>query len=265
MSSSTPSITVATWNVNSITARLDAALLWLDAHRPDVLCLQETKIPDEKFPHAAFESLGYRVAASGQKAYNGVAIVSRLPLDAVHTGLPGDEGDQQKRLIGATVAGIRILNLYVPNGSEVGSEKFAYKLAWLARLRACLDVDFRPEEALLLCGDFNIAPEARDVYDENAVAGKVLYHPDEHRALATVRDWGLVDAFRLHQPDGGLFSWWDYRAGSFRRNLGMRIDHIWVSTPLAGRCTASWIDAAPRKLERPSDHVPVLATFSTQG
>jgi exodeoxyribonuclease-3 len=258
-------LAVATWNVNSIAVRLPQVIAWLERHRPEVLCLQETKIPDEKFPHGPFEALGYRVAASGQRTYNGVAIASRLPIEDLLAGLPGDDETAQKRSIAAAIAGIRIVNVYVPNGAEVGSPKFAYKLEWLARLRGFLDRLCAPSEALLLCGDLNVAPEARDVYDVQAVQGKVLYHPDEHRALAHLRDWGLLDALRLHRQDAGLFSWWDYRVGAFRRNLGMRIDHIWVSEPLARRCTACWIDTEPRRLERPSDHTPVVATFAPVG
>lgn len=258
-----PLFTVATWNVNSIAVRLPQVVDWLERHRPEVLCLQETKTPDEKFPFASFEALGYRVAASGQRTYNGVAILSRLPVEEVWSGLPGDDETAQKRLLSALIGGIQIVNVYVPNGSEVGSEKFAYKLHWLARLRGFLDSRFQPTDAVLLCGDFNIAPEERDVYDPEAARGKVLFHPDEHAALGRIRDWGLVDTLRLSRQEAGLFSWWDYRAAAFRRNLGMRIDHIWVSGPLAERCTASWIDLEPRKRERPSDHTPVLATFRT--
>ncbi|UFP92582.1 exodeoxyribonuclease III [Gloeobacter morelensis] len=254
-------LTVATWNVNSINVRLGGVCAWLSAHRPEVLCLQETKVPDERFPVAAFEALGYAVAFAGQKAYNGVAIVSRKPITAVHRGLPGDEAEAPRRLIAATVEGTQIINVYVPNGSEVGSEKFAYKLLWLERLRQYLHADFDPKEAVLLCGDFNIAPEERDVWDPKAVAGKVLFHPDEHAALERIRTWGFIDAFRLHSLEAGQFSWWDYRAAAFRRNLGMRIDHIWVSGPLAERCSACWIDAQPRAQPSPSDHVPVAASF----
>ncbi len=255
------SLTVATWNVNSITVRLPQVLAWIEQHQPDVLCLQETKIPDDRFPAAAIAAAGYEVAFYGQKSYNGVAILSRLPLTNIRTGLPGDTEQSQKRLIVATIAGIEIVNVYVPNGSEVGSEKFAFKLAWLDRLHSYLDRDFPREAAVLICGDFNIAPEERDVYDLKTVEGKVLFHPDEHAALERIRQWGFVDCLRLHHGQGGLYSWWDYRAAAFRRNLGMRIDHIWVSAPLAASCTTSWIDTGPRAQEQPSDHTPVVATF----
>lgn len=254
-------LTVASWNVNSITVRLAQVIDWLNVHRPDVLCLQETKIPDERFPKAAIEAVGYQVVYSGQKAYNGVAILSRLPISQVRSSLPGDDETAQKRLIAATIAGIEVVNVYVPNGSEVGSEKFTYKLAWLERLYRWFERDFDPQGAVLLCGDFNIAPEARDVYDAQAVAGKVLFHPDEHAALARLQQWGLIDTLRIHTEEAGLFSWWDYRAAAFRRNLGMRIDQIWVSAPLAARCTAGWIDRQMRAADSPSDHVPVVASF----
>lgn len=254
-------MTVASWNVNSIHARLPVVVDWLVRHQPEVVCLQETKVPDERFPLEAFTQLGYQAAFSGQKSYNGVAIISRLPLVDVEAGFPGEDITAQKRLIAASIAGVRLLNVYVPNGSEVGSEKFVYKLDWLKRLRELLDARHSPREQLLVCGDFNIAPEPRDVYDVEAVQGRVLFHPDEHLVLRELEAWGLVDTFRLHHQESGIFSWWDYRAAAFRRNLGMRIDHIRVSPPLAARCTAGWIDPAPRKAEKPSDHVPVLATF----
>lgn len=255
-------ITVATWNVNSIGARLPVVEGWLAKNQPEVLCLQETKTIDAKFPHSVFENLGYSAAISGQKTYNGVAILSRLPIENVSKGLHDDDDTAQKRLIVATIAGIRIVNVYIPNGSEVGSEKFAYKMQWFARLRVYLDQHCDPAQPTLICGDFNVAPEERDVYNVKAVQGKVLFHPDEHHALNVIRDWGFQDALRLHTQAAGQFSWWDYRAASFRRNHGMRIDHIWVSSPLAQRCIASWIDIEPRKCKKPSDHTPVLAQFA---
>lgn len=255
------SISIATWNVNSIRVRQDAVLAWIERHLPDVLCLQETKVVDEKFPRAAFEALGFAVEAYGQPAYNGVAILSRRPLSDVVRGLPGEASDAARRAIAATVEGVRVVNVYVPNGEAVGSEKFAHKLAWLDRLRQAIEPAPR-DSALVLCGDLNVAPEPRDVHDPAAWEGNVLYHPDARAALARVTDWGLVDALRLHHHEGGLFSWWDYRMNAFKRKLGLRIDHILVSPSLAARCTACAIDAEPRAQAQPSDHAPVYATFS---
>lgn len=252
---------IATWNVNSIIARLSHVLRWLDEARPDVLCLQETKCVDERFPRERLIELGYHVETFGERAYNGVAILSRFPCADVQRGFPEDESSGHARLIAGTLGGIRIINVYVPNGQEVGSEKYRFKLDWMQRLRRFLDEHHRPDENLLLCGDFNVAPEDRDVHDPNLWRGRILFSEPEREALAKLREWGLVDAFRLHVQDGGYFTWWDYRAGAFRRNAGLRIDHIWISRPLAERCTAAWIDRAPRSWERPSDHVPVIAEF----
>lgn len=253
-------ISVATWNVNSIRVREPAVRAWLERHRPDVLCLQETKVVDEKFPCAGFEALGYRVEAFGQPTYNGVAILSRHPLSDCVRGLPGEPPDAPRRAIAATVAGIRIVDVYVPNGESVGSEKFAYKLDWMRRLRAAIEAPAR-REALLLCGDLNVAPEARDVYDPAALEGDVLFHPDSRAALAGLAGCGLVDAFRLHHQEAGCYSWWDYRMNAFKRRRGLRIDHILVTPPLAERCTSCEIDVEPRAQVQPSDHTPVIATF----
>lgn len=252
---------VATWNVNSITVRLEHTLQWLQKAQPDVLCLQEIKCTEDKFPLDVFRELGYESAIWGQKTYNGVAILSRLGLRDVVRGFPDDDEDAQSRSIAATVEGIRIVDLYIPNGSEVGSDKFKYKLDWIQRLRNFLNQSFDSNTDVLICGDFNVAIDERDVHDPKAWAGKILFSKPERAAMDYVKRWGFTDAFRLHTQEGGHFSWWDYRAGAFPRNHGLRIDHIWVSESLAKRCAASSIDTEPRTWEKPSDHTPVVATF----
>ena len=254
---------IATWNVNSITARLPLVLRYLEAARPDVLCLQEIKCVAERFPTAVFNELGYVAEVFGQPTYNGVAILSRTACMDVRRGLPDDEPGAQARLLAATVNGIRIVNVYIPNGQAVGTDKYLFKLDWMRRLRAFFDASYDRKAPILLCGDFNVAPEERDVHNPKAWEGHVLFSEPEREALAHIKGWGFVDAFRLHQPDGGHYSWWDYRAGAFRRNQGLRIDHIWVSEPLAARCTGVWIDKETRAWERPSDHAPVVAEFQT--
>jgi exodeoxyribonuclease-3 len=252
---------IATWNVNSVTARLPLVLKWLEGARPDVLCLQETKCVDEKFPAEAFAEIGYKSLTFGQRTYNGVAIVSRIEGKDVQRGFPDDDAEAHARLLAATVEGVRVVNVYIPNGQFVGSDKYEFKLEWMRRLRAFLDEEFWTDADVLLCGDFNVAPEARDVHDPQLWEGKVLFSKRERAALEEVKAWGFTDAFRLHMEAKGNYSWWDYRSGSFRRNAGMRIDHIWVSEPLAERCTRCWIDKEPREWERPSDHTPVVAEF----
>lgn len=252
---------IATWNVNSINIRLAQALEWLKGNRPDVLCLQEIKCVDEKFPAAPFQELGYQVTIFGQPTYNGVAILSLAAAEDVQRGFPGDDPAAQRRLLAATINGVRVINVYVPNGSEVGSEKYQFKLAWLEQLRRFFDAHCDPTTPLVICGDFNIAPEDRDVHDPALWAGKILCSDAERAALQHVTEWGLVDVFRQHHSDAGLFSWWDYRGGAFPRNHGLRIDHLWATAPLAESCTASWIDKIPRALEKPSDHAPVVAEF----
>jgi exodeoxyribonuclease-3 len=254
---------IVTWNVNSVRAREERVGAWLDRQEPDVLCLQETKVQDELFPREVFETRGYALELYGQKTYNGVAIASRRPLEDVRRGLSGEDEPTQRRLIEATVDGIRVINVYVPNGSEVGSEKFVYKLAWLERLRVHLGTAHDPErDPVLVLGDFNIAPEDRDVYDPDALRGKVLFHEDEHARLAELTSWGLTDVFRRFHEEDGLYSWWDYRAAMFRRGLGFRIDLLLATGPLVERCTASEIDREERKGNRPSDHAPVLVEVS---
>ena len=252
---------LATWNVNSITARLPLVLKWLESTRVDVLCLQETKTVDEKFPAQAFADIGYEAAAYGQRTYNGVAILSRSPAQDVQRGFPDDDETAHARLLAATVEGVRVVNVYIPNGAFVGSDKFFFKLDWMRRLRAFFDESYKKKERVLLCGDFNVAPEERDVHDPKQWQGKILFSRREREALSEIKDWGFEDVFRLHTEEGGHFSWWDYRAGSFRRNAGLRIDHIWTSEKLAADCKASWIDKEPRTWERHSDHTPVVAEF----
>ncbi len=240
---------------------MPVVLQWLEAARPDVLCLQEIKCLNEKFPGEEFMARGYHVLTHGQRTYNGVAILSKREGEDVRRGFPQDDDTAQARMIAATIEGVRILNVYIPNGQTVGSEKFGYKLDWMKRLRRFLDTTTDKSAQVLLCGDFNVAPEDRDVHDPAAWQGSVLVSPEERAALEVIKEWGFIDAFRLHNQESEQFSWWDYRAAAFRRNMGLRIDHIWVTEPLAARCTSVVIDKEPRKWERPSDHTPVIAEF----
>lgn len=253
---------IATWNVNSVLARSPHVVRWLQEAQPDVLCMQETKVVDDKFPFADFAEIGYSAQVSGQASYNGVAILSKVPCDQVQRGFPDDAADAQARLLGVSIAGIRILNVYIPNGQAVGSAKYEFKLAWMRRLRTFFDSHYSSGERVVLCGDFNVAPEDRDVYDAELWRGKIMCSEGERDGLGQIKDWGFVDAFRLHQPEAGHFSWWDYRAGAFRRNRGLRIDHVWVSEPLKEQSKSVWIDKQPRTWERPSDHAPVVADFT---
>ena len=257
-----PKVIVATWNVNSVLARLDVVRRWLAEARPDVLCMQEVKCTEERFPAAEFAEAGYHSVVNGQPTYNGVAILSRHETEDVQRGMPTDEEGAHARLVAARVKGIAVVNVYVPNGQAVGTDKYRFKLDWLKRLRAFLDEEFWADDEVLLCGDFNVAPEDRDVHDPELWRGHVLFSKPERAAIEEVRAWGFEDAFRLHHAEGGNFSWWDYRQGAFRRNAGLRIDHIWVSEPLARRCKRAWIDRKPRGWERPSDHTPVVAEFT---
>ena len=249
---------IATWNVNSIAARLPLALRWLEQAQPDVLCMQETKCVDDKFPAQAFADLGYQSVFFGQPSYNGVAIVSKSPATDVRRGFPDAEPGAHSRLIAATVDGVQIVNVYIPNGSEVGSDKYIFKLNWINRLRLFFKDLYRPTDDVLVCGDFNVAPEDRDVHDPAAWRGSVLVSPRERASIEQVRGWGFVDAFRMFTETGGAYSWWDYRQGAFQRNDGLRIDHIWVTKSLGARCRRTWIDKEPREWDRPSDHTPVV-------
>ena len=249
---------LATWNVNSIKVRLPQLLEWLAQARPDVVCLQELKTEDAGFPREALAAAGYASAVSGQKTYNGVAILSRsTPGDPV-TGIPGF-ADEQKRVLAATVAGTRVICVYCPNGQAVGSDKYEYKLRWFAALRDYLAGELAAHPRLAVAGDFNVAPEDRDVHDPKAWEGQVHVSGPERDAWRALLATGLKDSFRLFEQPEKVFSWWDYRRMAFRRNAGLRIDHVLLSEPLAAICTASMVDKAPRKLERPSDHAPVIA------
>ena len=251
---------IATWNVNSLRVRLPQLTDWLQANPLDIVALQETKLVDADFPVDAIAALGYHVAFSGQKTYNGVATLSRSPLSDVITALPGF-ADEQKRVLAATTGGLRIINIYVPNGQATGSEKYAYKLGWLAALAEFLQAELATHTQLLVLGDFNIAPEDRDVHDPLAWADSVLVSPPERAALARLTALGLSDIFRRFDQPAQSFSWWDYRQGGYRRNLGLRIDLMLASASLAARCRSCRIDREPRAWERPSDHAPCMASF----
>lgn len=251
---------IATWNVNSLRVRLPQLAEWLAANPVHTIALQETKLEDAAFPHADIEALGYHVAASGQRTYNGVAILARAPLHDVQAGIPSFD-DLQRRVLAATIDGVRVVNLYVPNGQSVGSEKYAYKLRWLAALRDWLREELARHPRLIALGDFNIAPEDRDVHDPAAWAGSVHVSEPERAALRELLALGLADSFRLFEQPPGTYSWWDYRQGAFRRNNGLRIDLLLVSAALAKACTQSVIDREPRRAERPSDHAPAIASF----
>lgn len=251
---------IASWNVNSLRVRLPQVLDWLAANQPDCLALQETKLTDADFPVDELSAAGYHCLYSGQKTYNGVAILGKIPGQNAVTDLPGLD-DPQRRVLAASYGELRLVNFYVPNGAEVGSEKYAYKLDWLAKAADFLAGELARHPLLAVVGDFNIAPDDRDVYDPAAWQEKILCSTAERQAWRQLLDVGLQDSFRLFEQEPASFSWWDYRAAGFRRNAGLRIDHILFSPALAARCGASWIDKAPRKLERPSDHAPALADF----
>lgn len=261
MKTAAVTLKIATWNVNSLKVRLPQVLDWLGERQPDVLALQETKLTDADFPTLDLANAGYQAVFAGQKTYNGVAILSRLPAADLIIDLPGIS-DPQRRVLGATVGGVRVSNLYVPNGQAVGSDKYAYKLAWLEALTGWLRDELARHPQLIVLGDFNIAPEDRDVHDPAAWAGQVLCSTAERAAFQRLLALGLTDAFRLFPQQEGSFSWWDYRAAAFRRNLGLRIDHILISPALATACTACQVDRTPRHWERPSDHAPVIAEFN---
>ncbi|MEZ5541221.1 MAG: exodeoxyribonuclease III [Pseudomonadota bacterium] len=252
---------IATWNVNSLKVRLPQVLDWVATAQPDILCLQETKLTDENFPAEDIRAAGYHVVYSGQKTYNGVAILSREEADAIITDIPGLD-DPQRRILGASIGGVRILNLYVVNGEAVGSVKYDYKLHWLGRVAEHIRAQLETHSRFIALGDFNIAPEDRDVHDPEAWRERILCSTPEREALQKILDLGLADVFRRFEQEEQSFSWWDYRAAAFRRNMGLRIDLILASRALAEKCTACTIDKGPRRLERPSDHTPVVAEFS---
>jgi exodeoxyribonuclease-3 len=254
-------VKIASWNVNSLKVRLPHVEQWCRDAQPDVLALQETKTEDAKFPQAEIEALGYHVAFSGQKTYNGVAILAREPLQDVVAGVPGFD-DPHRRVLAATVGGVRIIDLYVVNGQAVGSEKYAWKLEWLRAVTEYLRDELQRHGKVVVLGDFNIAPDDRDVHDPDAWRDQILCSEPERAALRGILELGFVDSFRAFVEDGGHFSWWDYRQGAFRRNIGLRIDLVLASEALRERMTASSIDREPRTWERPSDHAPVMLTLA---
>lgn len=252
---------IATWNVNSMNVRLPHVVEWLQSNEPDVLVLQEIKQLTEKFPTDTLQELGYHSIASGQKTYNGVAIISKTPATDPITDFP-DLDDPQRRILASTVGDVRVIDLYIPNGSEVGSEKYDYKLNWLKSLRKFLAAEMQQHENIVVLGDFNIAPADADVYDPEKWGDAILCSPLERQALGELIDLGLTDVFRKFDHPEGTFSWWDYRAAGFRRNAGLRIDLILTSNNMTERCIASYVDKEPRAWERPSDHAPVVAEFN---
>ena len=252
---------LAAWNVNSLKVRLPHVLDWLQKEAPDVVCLQETKLEDHNFPADALAAAGYKTAFSGQKTYNGVALLARAEINDVVCGNPHFD-DAQKRLIAGTVNGVRVISAYVPNGQAVDSDKYHYKLKWLQALAVWLREEQERTPQLAVCGDFNIAPADADVHDPKAWQGQILVSEAERDAFRRLLDCGLQDSFRLFEQPEKSFSWWDYRMLGFQRNQGLRIDHILLSNTLAENCSAAGIDKAPRRLERPSDHAPVWATIS---
>lgn len=254
---------IATWNVNSVRARQERVLTWLELAQPDIVCLQELKAVAADFPTAEVEVLGYHSAVHGQPTYNGVAILARSAITGVARGFDDGVDDPQARLIAATVGGIRVLSAYIPNGAEVGSEKYSYKLAWLDRLASYLERHVRPDGPTVLCGDFNIARDERDANEPDKWRGSVLLNEELSARLAQLLDWGFVDTVRQHHPDGGVYSWWDYRRLGFPRNDGLRLDHILATMPLAASCTAAYVDRDQRKGPKPSDHAPVIAVFES--
>lgn len=253
---------VATFNANGIRARLDAVLQWLSKASPDVLCIQETKVQDVDFPVQPFDSMGYYCTFRGQKAYNGVAVLSKQTPERVSFGFGDGDTKEEPRLVAATIRGIPMVNTYVPQGYAPGSEKFQHKLQWLKRLGNYFSTHFKPDSPLLWLGDFNVAPEADDVYDPAKLAGSVGFHPDEHKRLAQVKAWGFVDVFRKHEKGDKMYTFWDYRIPhAVKRGLGWRVDHIWATAPLAHKSTRAWIDMEPRLLPKSSDHTFLIAEF----
>jgi exodeoxyribonuclease-3 len=252
---------IATWNVNSINVRMPQLVDWLAAEGPDVVCLQETKTVDDGFPAMDLKAAGYDAVFTGEKSYNGVAILSRFPISEVQRNFPDDDDGSPRRMIAATVGGIRIVNTYVPNGSALGSDKFAFKLDWIQRLRRYFDETCDASRDVLLCGDFNVAMEAEDVWNASAYEGKLHFSKPERAAMHYVKQFGLTDLFREKNGNVQEFSWWDYRAGAWQKNQGLRIDYIWTSPSLTAKCAACRIDRSTRSLTLPSDHAPVVAEF----
>lgn len=253
---------IATWNINSLPGRLDQVIRWTAKNSPDVLCLQETKVPDAKFPVARLRTAGYEHQAfAGERSYNGVAILSRHPLEDVQKGFPRVK-DPQQRLIAATVNGVRIVDVYVPHGTRIGTPKFEYKMDWLKRLRKFFDNRYAVDEPVVLCGDFNITPHELDLWNIPIWVNKLFFTKPEREAIQHLKKWGFVDVFRLINGDVQEFSWWDYFHHSFEWDKGLRLDHIWTSPTLADACRDCWIDREPRGWDHATDHAPVLAEFS---
>lgn len=258
---------IATWNVNSLKARLSFVESWIGEVQPDVLCLQETKMKDAAFPSGVFAALGYETVHFGNSQWNGVAIASRVGLVSAQQGFDGEDPSQvpEARIVSATCGSVRVSSVYVPNGRSVGSEHYAYKLDWLARLTTHLEATCTPDQPVAVCGDFNVAPDDRDVWDPAACTGMTHVSPAEREALEALERWGLTDSFRLFHKDGGLYSWWDYQGGSFHKGIGMRIDLVLVSKPLADRAISALVDRNARKKRdgmSPSDHAPVVVEFA---
>ncbi len=253
---------VASWNVNSVKVRRERLLSWLARHSPDVLCLQELKTEDAGFPFEDLYEVGYQAVVHGQRTYNGVGIVSKHVAEDVRRGFEDGIDDTEARMISARIDGVRVLSCYVPNGQETSSTKWPYKLSWLDRLYAYLETHHQPSEPLVVCGDFNIAPEDRDCYDPEGWKDSVLCHPEVREKLARLNAWGLVDTFRMHVQDAGKYSWWDYRMLAFPKGRGLRIDFVFATKAFAERCTSASIDREERKGKQPSDHAPVVAEFS---
>lgn len=252
---------IASFNVNSVRARLEIVLEWLNKESPDVLCVQETKVIDPDFPRQAFADINYNAVFRGEKSYNGVALFSRFPIEDVRIGFD-DKETEGTRLIAGVVNGIHIVNTYIPQGFDPLSDKFRYKLDWFRRLYDYFDYSFSPDTPLIWLGDFNVAPDPIDVYAPGKLLGSVGYHPDEHAALRRLKEWGFVDVFRMHQPGPEQYSFWDYRVkNAVKRRVGWRVDHIWATKPLAEKSVKAWIDIEPRLKERPSDHTPIVAEF----
>jgi exodeoxyribonuclease-3 len=257
-----PAMKIASFNANSIRARLPIIVDWLNLERPDILCVQETKVQDPDFPQQAFEEIGYHSTFLGQKSYNGVAVLSLQAPTVVATGFQDGERDEEARLLTTTFGELKVVNTYIPQGQAPESEKFKYKLDWFKRLIAFFERNYDPQAKVVWVGDFNVAPQPIDVYDPDQLAGSIGYHPAEHKALQTVMDWGFVDIYRRHKPDEQVFTFWDYRIpNAVKRGLGWRIDHICATQTLADRSTDAWIDVAPRLLPRPSDHTFIVAEF----
>jgi len=255
---------IASWNINSIKSRLQHVINWSDRNQPDVLCLQETKCPDDRFPEKKLREIGFEHQAFfGEAVYHGVAILSRHPLDEVRRGFPNDVEDEQRRLVAATVNGVRIVNIYAPHGTKLGSDRYRYKLAWFQKLRRYFDENYMVNDDVVLCGDLNVAPHEIDVWKVALWKNKLHFTKAEREAIQHLKAWGFIDLFRFINDEAREFTWWDYfHPHSWEWNKGLRLDHIWASPPLADRCADCWIDTKPRALERPSDHAPVIAEFA---